>query len=182
MQVSQPSPGYSHFLLWASSMRSGCFTHWSPFAVFYSELPEGRNSGFEITVAPQYLPNSFLCKKSQKQKLSRWWWLIIRMKNVTREKHIAVLVVLPSRVWLFATPDCSPQALCPWDSPGRSTRVSCHSTIEGLWPRGWIRLSCMQAYSLPFELHLKSVCGFSVVLMWKWKLACNLFKKSEIIK
>ena len=34
----------------------------------------------------------------------------------------------------------------------------------------------LQAYSLPFELHLKSVCGFSFVLNVKWKLACNLLK------
>ena len=34
----------------------------------------------------------------------------------------------------------------------------------------------LQADSLPFELHLKSVCGFSFVLNVKWKLACNLLK------
>ena len=34
----------------------------------------------------------------------------------------------------------------------------------------------LQADSLPFELHLKSICGFSFVLNVKWKLACTLLK------
>ena len=29
--------------------------------------------------------------------------------------------------------DCSPQALCPWDSPGKNTGVSCHFLLQGIF-------------------------------------------------
>ena len=40
-----------------------------------------------------------------------------------------------SHVQLFAT--CEPQAtrlLCPWDSPGKNTGVSCHAFLQGIFP------------------------------------------------
>ena len=29
--------------------------------------------------------------------------------------------------------DCSPPLLCPWDSPGKNTRVGCHSLLQGIF-------------------------------------------------
>ena len=34
--------------------------------------------------------------------------------------------------------------LCPWDSPGKNTRVGCHSLLHGSsGPREWTRVSCI---------------------------------------
>ena len=43
-----------------------------------------------------------------------------------------------SRVWFFETPwtVCSPLArfLCPWDSPGKNTRMGCHALLQETFP------------------------------------------------
>ena len=40
-----------------------------------------------------------------------------------------------SRVRLFATPQTvAYRLLCPWDSPGNSTGVDCHSLLQGIFP------------------------------------------------
>ena len=41
--------------------------------------------------------------------------------------------------WFFATPWLSPtRLLCPWDCPGKNTRVGCHfPSRESSWPRAW---------------------------------------------
>ena len=35
--------------------------------------------------------------------------------------------------------------LCPWDSPGKDTGISCHSLLQGIYPqpRDWTRVSCI---------------------------------------
>ena len=35
---------------------------------------------------------------------------------------------------LFDTMDCTAWLLCPWDSPGRNTEVSCHFFLQGIFP------------------------------------------------
>ena len=46
-----------------------------------------------------------------------------------------------SCVWLFATPwTVAPRLLCPWDSPGKSTGVGCHSLLQGNLPDSGIEL------------------------------------------
>ena len=44
-----------------------------------------------------------------------------------------------SCVQLFATLRADPvRLLCPWDSPGKNTRVGCHALLQGLFPtQGW---------------------------------------------
>ena len=40
-----------------------------------------------------------------------------------------------SRVQLFATPWTVPtRLLCPWNFPGKSTRVGCHFLLQGIFP------------------------------------------------
>ena len=40
-----------------------------------------------------------------------------------------------SCVWLFATYGLwSVRTLCPWDSPGKNTRVGCHALFQGIFP------------------------------------------------
>ena len=44
-----------------------------------------------------------------------------------------------SRVQLFVTPQTgAPRPLCPWDSPGKNTGVSCHALLKRIFPtQGW---------------------------------------------
>ena len=40
-----------------------------------------------------------------------------------------------SCVWLFVTPWMQPaRLLCPWDFPGKNTRVGCHALLQGIFP------------------------------------------------
>ena len=50
-----------------------------------------------------------------------------------------------SCVWLFATYRLwSARLLCPWDSPGKNTRVGCHALLQGIFqPRDWTQVSCI---------------------------------------
>ena len=41
----------------------------------------------------------------------------------------------PSRVLTLCDPmDCSPPDFCPWDFPGKNTRVDCHFLLQGIFP------------------------------------------------
>ena len=60
-----------------------------------------------------------------------------------------------SRVRLFATPWTKPtRLLCPWDSPGKSTGVSCHFLLQGIFliqgsnPRVLCPLHCRRVLCL----------------------------------
>ena len=78
-----------------------------------------------------------------------------------------------SHVQLFATLwTVAHQALCPWTSPGKNTRVGCHSRSS--WPRVQTRVSCIaggfftiwatrQALSSPLFNDLESTCLSSEV-------------------
>ena len=51
--------------------------------------------------------------------------------------------------------NCSPpRLLFPWSSPGKNTRVGCHSLLQGIFPNPGIkpRSPALQADSLPAEL------------------------------
>ena len=52
---------------------------------------------------------------------------------------------LLSHVWPFATPwTAAARLLCPWDSPGKNTGVSCHFLLQGLFPtQGSAWVSCI---------------------------------------
>ena len=58
-------------------------------------------------------------------------------------------------VWLCNSMDCSPfNLLCPWDSPGKNTRVGCHAFLQGIFLTQGSnpRLLCLQPWqagSLP---------------------------------
>ena len=70
-----------------------------------------------------------------------------------------------SDVRLFVTPmDCSPtKLLCPWDSPGKNTRVGCHALLQGIFPTEVLNLCLLhwQADSLPLT-HLGSPCVYFI--------------------
>ena len=63
--------------------------------------------------------------------------------------------------------------LCPWDFPGRNTRVSCHFPPPGYLPNlGIKRMSpvspALQADSLPAEPSGKCIKEIRVRLLWSW--------------
>ena len=52
--------------------------------------------------------------------------------------HVAIRVhahaCVLSRVWLFVTPwTVALWLLCPWDLPGKNTRVGCHLLLQGIF-------------------------------------------------
>ena len=53
--------------------------------------------------------------------------------NVKKCVHIKSLRLC---LTLWDPMHCSPPGfLCPWDSPGRNTRVSCHTLLQGEWKK-----------------------------------------------
>ena len=47
-------------------------------------------------------------------------------------------LVAQSGLTLCNTMDCGPPILCPWDSPGKKTKVGCRALLQGIFlTRGW---------------------------------------------
>ena len=69
--------------------------------------------------------------------------------------QLTVMLSRFSNVQLFATLwTVTHQALCPWDSPGKSTEVGCHALLQGIFPTQGLNPSLLsllhwQAGSLP---------------------------------
>ena len=79
--------------------------------------------------------------------------------------HLVVMCMLSrcSHVWLFATLWTLPaRLLCPWHSPGKSTGLSCHALLQGIFPTqgfNWVSyVSCTDrrvfSTSATWEAHL----------------------------
>ena len=58
-----------------------------------------------------------------------------------------------NRVQLCDPINCSPQLVCPWDSPGKNTGVGCYFRLQGIFPTQGSnpRLLQWQADSLPLS-------------------------------
>ena len=73
--------------------------------------------------------------------------------------------------------DCSPpHPLCPWNSPGKSTGVGCHSLLQGIFPTQGSNpalLHCRQI-SLPTELLGKSLRTPKEIIKQKWPQNFNV--------
>ena len=83
----------------------------------------------------------------------------IFLKNVS-------MVIQPDRYWVLSCSVVSDsetlwtvahQAPCPWDSPGKNTRVGCHALFQGIFPTQGLnphllRLLHWQVGSLPLVL------------------------------
>ena len=83
--------------------------------------------------------------------------------------------VVSSSLWIHGLQPT--RLLCPWDSPGRNTRVGCHFLLQGIFPiRDWTCVSYIllhwQAGSLPLS-DLESsnyyliIINNTVLHMWK---------------
>ena len=73
-----------------------------------------------------------------------------------------------SRVWLLGTPWTVARLLCPWNFPGKNTRVGCHFLLQGICPTQAANLHLLQwqIESLP-PWHLGSLWLFLVSPKWK---------------
>ena len=75
-----------------------------------------------------------------------------KVSSILEGKTSARVHSVLSHVRQFATPWTEPtKLLCPWDFPGKNTRVGCHFLLQGIFPtQGWNPyLLHWQAYSLP---------------------------------
>ena len=56
---------------------------------------------------------------------------------VTKQQQLLLLYVCSKSLQSYLTVcdpmDCSPQTLCSWNSLGKSTRVSCHALLQGIF-------------------------------------------------
>ena len=80
----------------------------------------------------------------------------------------ACMLSLLSHVWLFVTQwTVTCQAPLSWDFPGKSTRVDCHSLLQGSsQPRDWTgisHVSCIGRWVLYHQCHLGSP---SILFFW----------------
>ena len=58
-----------------------------------------------------------------------------------------------SHIWLFATPwNVACQALCPWNSPGKNTRVGCHFLLQGVFLTQGSNLGLPHCRQIPYCL------------------------------
>ena len=101
-----------------------------------------------------------------------------------------------SCVWLFVTLwTVACQSLCPWDSPGKNTRMGCHALLQEIFPtQGWkqclLHLLHWQAGSLPLVpygkpltlVHLQFIPSFANKCLITVSL-CGLstWKKNSLI-
>ena len=91
----------------------------------YSWIRKGRRQGRDL--------------KNWKHNLSlisflSYVHLSLLKSMVSISSHVLCCAKLLSHVWLSATPCTVARLLCPWDSPGENTGVSCHALLQGIFP------------------------------------------------
>ena len=62
--------------------------------------------------------------------------------------------------------------LCPWNSPGKNTRVGCHSLLQGIFPTQGLNLGLLYCRRILYQLsHQGSPCVMRLnkVLLWELK-------------
>ena len=52
--------------------------------------------------------------------------------------------------------------LCPWDSPGKSTGVGCHSLLQGIFPTQELNPGLLQCMQILFRLSYEGIPGGEV--------------------
>ena len=65
---------------------------------------------------------------------------------------VVAVVQSLSRVWLCDPMDCSPPSPRPWDSPGKSTGVGCHSHLQGIFPTQGSDSDLLHYRRIPYPL------------------------------
>ena len=92
-----------------------------------------------------------------------------------------------SCVQLFAIPWDPVRLLCPWDFPGKNTRVGGHFRSRGFsWPRDWTHISCITRISRQILYTFTSLFFFFLNHWVTWEVQTlnsqDDFFKSESMK
>ena len=125
-----------------------------------------------IDIKPRLLYSNYLYRlqsHGERKKKATFGILVILLK-LPWFSHAINCGTHMKRVWLFTTP-WTARLLCPWDSPGKNTGVSCHFLLQGnLSTQGSNSglLHCRQSlYQLSYEGSPKR--------KWKWLSPVWLF-------
>ena len=83
-----------------------------------------------------------------------------------------------SRVQLFATPwTVATRLLCPWDSPGKNTRVGCHAFLQGIFPAQGSNPGLLHCRHILYHLGHKGSPFFKQgqnnAFLWLWRKISN---------
>ena len=89
----------------------------------FSLPAKGGKGGGTRSSNPEYLPSS------SRKHCSLWWFG--SMHECMHAKVASVGVRLCATLWVAFC-----QAICPWDSPGKNTGVSCHVLPREAWQVG----------------------------------------------
>ena len=98
------------------------------------------SQSFSVSLLPCFpgppTPTRQLTKHFSSTEIA-WQWHPTSLRCIQSTLSIGVRYV-PSRfscVSVFATPCLQPaRLLCPWDSPGKNTRVGCRGLLQGIFP------------------------------------------------
>ena len=84
-------------------------------------------------------------------------WFAISFSSAWKWK---VKVKLLSRVWLFTIHGLQPtRLLCPWDFPGKSTGMGCHSLLQEIFQTWGLKLGLLHCRQILYHLsHQGSSC------------------------
>ena len=120
-----------------------------------------------VTEQPQYTP--FPPKHTYSYSFLYYLCLIL----LWCMDHIGGGGIVPqSRLTLCYPVDCSPPSSCPWNSPGKNTRVGCHSLLQGIFLTQGSNsgLIALQADSLSSEPPGKLFYRYTTVFLFVHRL------------
>ena len=80
----------------------------------------------------------WLLQPMESQRIRHNWvtelnWGISKAKYMTQAVYICKKVLVTRGQILWRPMDCSPLVLCPWNSPGRNTRMCYHILLQGIF-------------------------------------------------
>ena len=104
--------------------------------------------------------------------------------ELTAQLLSVCVLVTQSCLTLCDPMDCSPQLLCPWDFPGKNTRVSCHSLLQGIVPtQGWNLglLHCRKILHHLSHQQMRSLFFNNFINFWAFQGLYSLFLSVSLI-
>ena len=89
-----------------------------------------------------------------------------------------VVVWSPSHVWLLLPPwTVACQALCPWDFPGKNTRVGGHFFLQGIFPSQGSNPRLLHWWADSLPLSLREALSYWVSCIWAFHaFACSPYR------